>query len=232
MKKWRGIDVRLVIALAFTSVLWLWSGYGNLKQLIRLYAETALPLALVFFGLYSLIRLKNGNISKSIIIIALLAILSILHLNVIPAGREIRVAYPVIGMFIIYRIIYPIGNKEGVKSYIGSIKWAIPFAIILLIVLWYRYGNPYRILPYPADTGLLFALFFLGLYALWQIRNKWIALSLIILVLLSVSGLLYFDVINFQEKRFLLSYPIMTMLMVWGLIQIFQKRESEGVNLR
>lgn len=171
MKKWNGIDIRPAIGIAFIVAMILWGRYGNLKHLIRLHAETALPLALVIFGLYSLIRLKNRT---------------------------------------------------------EMIKWGIPFAVIVSIVLWYRYGNPYSILPYPADTSLLFALFFLGVYALWQIRNKRVALSLIALVLLSVSCLFYFDVIDLQEKRFFLAYPIMAMLIVWAFAQAVQKKEQEN----
>jgi hypothetical protein len=105
---------------------------------------------------------------------------------------------------------------------------AIPFVVILLIVLWYRFGNPYNILPYPSDIGLLFALFLLGLYALWQIRNKRIALSLIVLVLLSVSCLFYFDVINLQGKRFFLCYLILAMLIVWVFTLAVEKKEQEN----
>lgn len=169
MKKWNGIDIRPAIGIAFIVAMILWGRYGNLKHLIRLHAETALPLALVIFGLYSLIRLKNRT---------------------------------------------------------EMIKWGIPFAVIVSIVLWYRYGNPYSILPYPADIGLLFALFILGLYALWQLKNKRIALTLIVTALLTVSSLFYLDVINLQEKRFFLVYPIMALLFVWAFNQAFQKEQK------
>ena len=115
-------------------------------------------------------------------------------------------------------------------SYTEMIKLGIPLALILAIILWYRYGNPYTLIPYPTDTGLLFTLFILGLYALWQTKNRRIALSLIALALLSVASLFYLDVINLQENRFLLAYPIMAMFIVWGLIQAFQKKEPKGLD--
>lgn len=113
-------------------------------------------------------------------------------------------------------------------SYTEMIKWVIPFALVLAILLWYRYGNPYTLIPYPTDIGLLFALFILGLYALWQLKNKRIALALIASVILAVSILFYLDVINLQEKRFFLSYPIMAMLFVWAFNQTAQKKEQEN----
>ena len=115
------------------------------------------------------------------------------------------------------------------KTHIVEIvKWVIPVALIVSIVLWYRYGNPYNILPYPADIGLLFALFILGLYALWQLRNKRIAVALIASVILTVSFLFYLDIINLQANRFFLIYPIMAMLILWAFNQAFQKKEQKN----
>lgn len=235
MKKLSNSNISLAVTIVFIVVINLWGRYGNLSSLIQLYAETALPLALFIFGMYALICLKSKNIIKSLIIGALLGISALFYFNVIDVSKKVNIAYPVVAIFIVYLLITPFKKKEsdgnrGEWSLSGGeiVKWVIPFAFILAIVLWYRYGNPYSIIPYPADTGLLFALFFLGLFALWQIRNKRIALSLIIMALLSVSGFLYFDVINLQEKRFLLSYPIMAMLLVWGLIQAFQRKKQEN----
>ena len=83
MKKLSSSNVRLAIIIVFIVVMMLWGGYGNLSSLIRLYAETALPLALVIFGMYALIRLKIKNISKSLIIVALLGISAVFYFNMI-----------------------------------------------------------------------------------------------------------------------------------------------------
>lgn len=235
MRKLSSYNARLAITIVFMVAMMLWGGYGNLSSLIRLYAETALPLALFVFGMYALIRLKSNNISKSLIIVALLGISALLYLSTIEVSKKVVIAYPVVAILIIYWLIEPFrkleseGNRVKWKLSGGEmIKWAIPFAVILSIVLWYRYGNPYSIIPHPADTGLLFALFILGLYAIWQIRNKRVALSLMALVLLTVAFLFYLDVINLQGNRFFLVYPIMAMLMAWGLIQAFQRKEQEN----
>ena len=113
MKKRNDFDIRLATSIAFVVAMILWGKYGNLKMLIRLYAETALPLALFIFSMYALIQIGSKNIGKSLIIVALFAISALVYFDVLQLSKEITIAYPVIAILIIYWLIAPFSRKES-----------------------------------------------------------------------------------------------------------------------
>ncbi len=113
MKKLSNSNISLAVAIVFMVVIMIWGRYGNLSSLIRLFAETVLPLVLFIFGIYALIRLKSKNIIKSLIIGALLGISALFYFNVIDVGKKVNIAYPVVAILIIYRLIEPFRKKKS-----------------------------------------------------------------------------------------------------------------------